>query len=274
MAEHSDFKNYYRIVGVSPSASAEEVKRAYRRLAKELHPDRHPNDPAATAKFQALNEAHAVLSDPEARARYDAASIAPVTPDTQRQAIGPVTCSSCGAVSAQPRYIIFWYVISLIFLTSRRTMQGVFCPSCASKKAAQASAMTWLLGWWGFPWGPFWTIGAVYRNLFSGTQPADVNAQILARQTLYFWDKGRNDLAAATVDQALRLNIAPALRQHLSELKQALPAAPKARLVDRWKLLRGWGFWVQLAPVLSVVAFVTWDNRTGLIPALGDLQMW
>jgi molecular chaperone DnaJ len=76
MTEHSDLRNYYRILGISPGASTEEVKRAYRRLAKELHPDRHSNDPAATAKFQALNEAHAVLSDPEARARYDAACIA------------------------------------------------------------------------------------------------------------------------------------------------------------------------------------------------------
>lgn len=80
MTAHSDMRNYYRILGVSVDASAEEVKRAYRRLAKELHPDRHPNAPDATAKFQALNEAHAVLSDPEARARYDAACIATETP--------------------------------------------------------------------------------------------------------------------------------------------------------------------------------------------------
>src|SRR6202022_2814225 len=67
MPEHSDFKNYYRILGVSQADSAEEVKRAYRKLAKELHPDRHPDDAAATSKFQALNEAHAILSDPGAR---------------------------------------------------------------------------------------------------------------------------------------------------------------------------------------------------------------
>ena len=121
MAEHSDFKNYYVILGVSQEASAEEVKRAYRRLAKELHPDRHPDDHAATSKFQAVNEAHAVLSDPEARARYDAARIAPEMPNARRQGIDPIKCSSCGAVSAQPRYVIFWCVISLIFVTSRRS---------------------------------------------------------------------------------------------------------------------------------------------------------
>jgi hypothetical protein len=273
MPEHSDLKNYYRILGVSPRAPPEDVKRAYRRLAKELHPDRHPNAPAATAKFQALNEAHAVLSDPEARARYDAACIATEIPNAPGQPIDPITCSSCGAVSAQPRYIIFWYVISLLFVTSRRTMQGVFCPSCAPKRAVQASAITWMLGWWGFPWGPIWTIGALYRNLLSGTQSADVNAQILGRQALYFWDKGRSDLAATTVDQALRFKIAAALREHLSELKQALPPAPKARLVDRWKLLRGWGFWVQLAPVLAVVAFITWESRSDIIIAIAPQNL-
>ena len=83
---------------------------------------------------------------PEARARYDAACITAETRSEARQSIDPVTCSSCGAVSVQPRYVIFWYVISLILVTSRRTMQGVFCPSCAPKKALQASAITWLLG--------------------------------------------------------------------------------------------------------------------------------
>jgi hypothetical protein len=273
MAEHSDLKKYYRILGVSPDASAEAVRRAYRGLAKELHPDRHPSDPTATAKFQALNEAHAVLSDPEARARYDAACLAPEIPNAPRQAIDPIPCASCGAVSAQPRYIIFWYAISLILVTSRRTMQGVFCPSCAPKKAVQASAITWLLGWWGFPWGPIWTIGALYRNVLGGTRPADVNAQILGRQALYFWEKGRPDLAAAAVNQALRFKISETLREHLSQLKGALPPEPKARLVDRWKLLRGWGFWAQLAPALAVVAFATWNNWSDIIIAVATQNL-
>ena len=243
------------------SASGEELKRAFRKLAKELTRDRHPDDRAATAKFQSLNEAYAVLSDPSTRAQYDAAWIAAETPSSPRQAIDPLTCSSCGAVSAQPRYIIFWYVISLIFVTSRRTMQGVFCPSCAAKKAVQASTISWLFGWWAFPWGPIWTIGALYRNLLNGTQPADVNGQILGHQALYFWNTGKPNLAAATVDQALEFKIAPTLRERLLGLRDTLPPAPNTLLIDRWKPIRGWGFWVQLAPALAIVAFVTWVNR-------------
>ena len=71
----------------------------------------------------------------------------------------------------------------------------------------------------GLSLGPIWTVGALYRNLLNGTQPADVNGRILGRQTLYFWDKGKLDLAVATVDQALRLKIDAVLcskRHHIS----------------------------------------------------------
>jgi curved DNA-binding protein CbpA len=111
LPEPADLRGYYRILGILPNASAEQLKRASRRLAKELHPDQHPNDPNATRKFQILNEAYSILSDPRKRADYDSACIAQQTPEEKSHEITPVTCSSCGAISAQPRYVIFWYVI-------------------------------------------------------------------------------------------------------------------------------------------------------------------
>lgn len=65
------FIDYYKILGVSKDIPQDEVKAAYRKRAKQFHPDLHPNDPKAKAKFQALNEAYAVISDPEKRAKYD-----------------------------------------------------------------------------------------------------------------------------------------------------------------------------------------------------------
>ena len=61
----------YQRLGVSPNASAEEIKKAYRKLAKELHPDLHPDDPKAEAKFKEINEAYELLGDPEKRKAYD-----------------------------------------------------------------------------------------------------------------------------------------------------------------------------------------------------------
>ncbi|MGI6634394.1 MAG: molecular chaperone DnaJ [Christensenellales bacterium] len=64
-------RDYYEVLGVDRKASMDEIKAAYRKLAKESHPDLHPNDKEAEARFKELNEANAVLSDPEKRAQYD-----------------------------------------------------------------------------------------------------------------------------------------------------------------------------------------------------------
>lgn len=63
--------DYYKILGVGRNASADEIKKAYRKLARKMHPDLNPNDKEAHRKFQELNEANEVLSDPEKRAQYD-----------------------------------------------------------------------------------------------------------------------------------------------------------------------------------------------------------
>jgi molecular chaperone DnaJ len=64
--------DFYALLGVDRRADAEEIKRAYRRLTLELHPDRHPGDAAAAAHFRDINRAYDTLCDPDARARYDA----------------------------------------------------------------------------------------------------------------------------------------------------------------------------------------------------------
>ena len=65
------YTDYYKILGISKTASEEDIKKAYRKLARKLHPDLNPNDKEANKKFQQINEANEVLSDPEKRKKYD-----------------------------------------------------------------------------------------------------------------------------------------------------------------------------------------------------------
>ncbi len=65
------FVDYYKILGVDKNIPQKDVRAAYRKRAKQFHPDLHPDDPRAKAKFQALNEAYEVISDPDKRAKYD-----------------------------------------------------------------------------------------------------------------------------------------------------------------------------------------------------------
>jgi len=66
-----DFIDYYKVLGVNKNATADEIKSAYRKLARKHHPDLNPNDKEANKKFQHINEANEVLSDPEKRKKYD-----------------------------------------------------------------------------------------------------------------------------------------------------------------------------------------------------------
>ena len=66
-----EFVDYYKILGVDKKASEDDIKKAYRRLARKLHPDLNPNDKDAHKKFQQVNEANEVLSDAEKRKKYD-----------------------------------------------------------------------------------------------------------------------------------------------------------------------------------------------------------
>src|SRR6476469_9912168 len=65
------FVDYYKTLGVEKTATEEEIKKAYRKLARKFHPDLNPNDAEANKKFQQINEANEVLSDPEKRKKYD-----------------------------------------------------------------------------------------------------------------------------------------------------------------------------------------------------------
>lgn len=66
-----DYKDYYKILGIDKAATADEIKRAYRKLALKYHPDKNPGDKSSEERFKEINEAYEVLSNPSKRERYD-----------------------------------------------------------------------------------------------------------------------------------------------------------------------------------------------------------
>lgn len=279
-----DPKGYYAILGVPPSADAAEIKAAFRRKAMELHPDRNQS-PDATRQFQLLNEAYGILSDPASRAQYDTISIETsdhFSKQAQEEPPEPIVCSCCGKVSAQPRYAIFFEVKSFILQTTRSAVQGIFCSACAEKKALKATAITWVLGWWGFPWGIVYSIQAIFNNLMGGKQPANVNARLAAHQAWVFAVLGKTDLARAVALDALALakKIKPdqaiarikkslgydvqdegtELRKQIEKLLELLGEGGNGRLKDTWGLFRR-PFYVQGAMAAAIVGLISfWIN--------------
>lgn len=77
----ADKRDYYEVLGLQKGASEDEIKKAYRRVAKECHPDLHPGDKDAEARFKEANEAYGVLSDPDKKAKYDQFGFAGVDPN-------------------------------------------------------------------------------------------------------------------------------------------------------------------------------------------------
>lgn len=77
----ADKKDYYEVLGLQKGATDAEIKKAYRKLAKQYHPDLNPDDPTAAEKFKEINEANQVLSDPDKRAKYDQFGFAGVDPN-------------------------------------------------------------------------------------------------------------------------------------------------------------------------------------------------
>jgi molecular chaperone DnaJ len=85
-------KDYYKALGVSKGASAEEIKKSYRKLARKYHPDANKGDSASEERFKEISEAYNVLSDPKRRAEYDEA----------RSLFGAGASAACSAAGGAP----------------------------------------------------------------------------------------------------------------------------------------------------------------------------
>lgn len=190
----ADIKGYYARLGLTNAATFVEIKQAFRRLAKETHPDSGGRADGG-ARFRAISEAYAVLSDPTARARYDSQGATHRPRTSAQTTIEPVICSVCSRVTAQPRYLVFRNVISVILVTTRNPIQGIYCSTCAKAVALKATLLTAVAGWWGVPWGPIFTIVEGLRNGVGGANIKENEERLLWHNAVAFAYRGDASLA-------------------------------------------------------------------------------
>jgi hypothetical protein len=249
-----DPKGYYAVLGLSPGADLAAVKAAYRSRVKTVHPDRN-RSAAAAQEFQRLVEAYRVLRDVVHRAEYDATGVHPLTDDGDDYPSTPFACSRCGAVTAQPRYVVFHQVKSFLLWAKRSQVEGIFCRDCADVTAVRASVRTWAAGWWSPP-GLVLTPLALLRNLFGGSKPRDQNARLLIRQARAFLALDEIDLARALTEQASGFARLPVHKRQVEDLRLAAPGTPGRRLKSRWAPWAGSVFAAQLAPLVALPVLV------------------
>lgn len=237
MAVDCDPKGFYRRLGVDSSADAERIRAAYRQLAKKLHPDVN-RDPNAKALFQAITEAYEVLSDPDNRAAYDALSYEKAAPGP-REELEPICCSHCGKVTAQPRSTVFFRVVSLLLVTTKTPIQGIFCSPCAGRVGLQASLVSALFGWWGFPWGPIWTIGSIFQNAKGGRYSKQLDEKLLWYNAIAFFSKGKFAFAYALAQQVRRASdedIALGALKLMDQIRAAGLSVSTGTLKNPWRV--------------------------------------
>lgn len=252
-----DTKGHYSCLGLAPGATAAEIKSAYRRLAKTCHPDSGGVADGGET-FRRIRAAYEVLIDPARRAAYDRPE--PPRGQASRKAaekLEPIRCSACGQVTAQPRYVVYRQVISFVLATTRTPVHGLYCSACARAKAFKASAISAAAGWWGIPWGPIYTIGAILKNAFGGIWDRSDEERLLWHNALAFSMAGEHRISFGLADRlrhATDDQMAVNAVKLMDFLKTQGVDPAKSKLRDVWS--DGYRTFAQLA-MLAVVPAIT-----------------
>lgn len=247
MAEN-DPQGLYRALGVQPSATAEQIRAAYRKLAKETHPDTSGNSSAE--RFHRVSAAYEILSDPIRRARYDgSAREAPKHEAPKQEAkarkqhtraptIEPICCSRCGQVTAQPRSVTFFRLYSFLVDYVRQPVQGIFCARCARREGLKSSLITLLAGWWSGR-GLYHSAGAILTNGFGGKREPAVDQGLQWHNAQAFLSRGNLQLAYALAVQASVGSdryVAKDAAELVAKLEKAGADFRQGRLRDPWRV--------------------------------------
>ena len=154
-----------------------------------------------------------------------------------------VACQRCGRVDTSLRMTVFPWVVSIVIMSYKRAAVGIFCSPCRSSEKWKYFGISALLGWWGIPWGLFWTLEALAKNASGGQQPIDQNAALLAVLGQEFLDGGNTIGAREAWSASLAIKSDPTVERALLmlDVHPSAPAfsGPSIRPGDVVRLIRG-----------------------------------
>jgi len=228
--------NYYNILGVSQTATRQEIKKAYRGLIQKYHPDKNPNDPKALEYTKLLNEAYSVLINPLKRKEYDNllslrnayqeqrdyTQRTEATAEARTEAAAEVRhykCEKCGRQDSSLRVSIFLGVLSLFVVTYKKAYAYILCAKCRIKYSLLFNLEVFLLGWWGFPWGPVYSIEALFENMKGGEQPKRNNEALLNVLAYDFYQQGRYSDAYECMQESIKVEQSKEKEEFINYLK-------------------------------------------------------
>ncbi len=250
----------YDILGVPSSASADEIKLAYRASILKYHPDVN-KAPNAQRLTEMLNSAYEVLSDAVKRREYDAqvqsGNVSSTEPGEPAQELWDLlTCDGCGNVDPQLRFANFFRVWSIVLFTRMSGIGGVLCPTCRSRRAGASALFSATLGPWGFPWGLFYTLRALIASARGGEFPRLENAQLLRHQAIAFLQRNMLSAAVTNFQASLKFEKNDNVVSMLTEsFFSGIPTLPKVA----WLRGQTIGLASFAIPVI-VLLFLTWAS--------------
>lgn len=229
-------KSYYDVLGISEKASSQEIKTAYRELIKKYHPDKNSDDKEAVKKSQLINEAYSVLVDPINRVKYD--NFLKMQYETEHTSykteyeshnydqrvddIPNYYCDKCGRKDSTLRVTIFIWVVSLLFVTYKQGWGHILCSKCRIKYSLLFNIQVFFMGWWGIPFGPIYTIEALFKNSIGGIQPEENNACLLGILAYDLYLKGKYKESYLSIRESINIRPNQHGKEFLSFIKKYL----------------------------------------------------
>jgi hypothetical protein len=228
--------NYYEILGVKQTATEQQIKKAYRELIQIYHPDKIPNDPHALEFTKLLNEAYSVLVNPLKRKEFDnllslrnaqkekrdyaQRTEEMAEPRAEAEAeVHHYRCEKCGKQDSSLRVAIFLGVFSFLVVTFKKAHAYILCAQCRIKYSLLFNLEVLFLGWWGIPWGPAYSIAALYENMKGGEQPQRNNEALLNILAYDFYRQGRHSEAYECIQESITIEWSKEKEEFLNYLK-------------------------------------------------------